>query len=332
MEGMETEYDLTIWIPTYNRPTDLKKTLKQIEQLEINKYINVVVSDNCSSKMDESIEELIRKLPNIELIKNRYNLSAGANFMKAFEACNTTWIHILSDDEILHQNYLETIRNEFEQIDKFTIAIKFDTELYGKQSRCKASDLGEVIHRIPRSEINNWFNNLLLVSSWIFKRDSYGDNLRSGYLGYGTKLSHILPILSSCDVDKRRVINFSSMQICHFQSNDDSWPRAASWVEMCINTQIGHGYLSVENKTALKRCLFGGSYAKLIAKILRIRSFYRHKDNGVSWFKILFIISIMSKTFMVLSAVLLPLLLFPRKLWPIYLRKKLGNEGSIERW
>lgn len=332
MRAIREGYDLTIWIPTYNRPKELKKTLLRIRELEIDKHVSIIISDNCSFSKDKSIDSLITSMKNIRLIKNTYNLSAGANFMRAFEVCSTTWIHILSDDDIIQNDYLDTIKDELDHAGRSTVAIKFDTELYGKQSHSVARDLEDVIPNIPKNEINDWFNNLLLISSWIFRRELYGNNIRSGYLGYGTKLSHILPTLSLSKIDNGQLIVFSSKQICHFQANDDSWPRAASWVEMCINTQIGHGYLSKRNKNALKHCLFSGNLLKLTAKILRIRAFYQYEVHGVNWIQILVIIGMLSKRFMVLSILLVPVLIFPKTLWSVHLMKKLGDEGSIERW
>ena len=98
---------------------------------------------------------------------------------------------------------------------------------------------------------------------------------------------------------------------------------------MCINTQLSHGFLSAVNRRALHRCLFNGSKAKLLAKILRIRAFYRSPSSDISWLQVLLIVSCMSMRFASMCLLTLPLLTFPTKVWPQYILKRLGKEGSV---
>ena len=99
---------LTLWIPTYNRPIELERLLRKIQQLSLWKYIDIVVSDNASENCN--VFDLDKELVNgIRIERRCFNLSAGANFLRAFEACNTDWIHIMGDDDLLSNTYLSII-------------------------------------------------------------------------------------------------------------------------------------------------------------------------------------------------------------------------------
>lgn len=324
------EINLTLWIPTYNRPNELRLLLGQIQSLQLWQKINIVISDNASDNWN--IADLEEDLLKGIRIERRYcNLSAGANFLRAFENCSTEWIHIMGDDDRLSSEYVSIIKRHISSCDPAIAAIKFDTDLYGRLSSELHSNLMTAISGIHGASLNDWFNNLLLISGWLFRREQISRYINQAYLGYGTKLSHLLPALACCDQEQRYIFFSSEMPIV-FSENQDSWPRAASWTEMCINTQLAHGYLSESNRRALHRCLFGGSILKLLAKILRIRAFYRKPSSNTSWTLVLIILSSLSRRLMLISLLCLPLLALPTKFWPIQLRKKLGNEGSTQRW
>ena len=329
-EDVRLQTNLTLWIPTYNRPREITSLLQRIQQLQIWKYAYVIVSNNSSTNWcpDDLPEDLRRGV----IFENRAcNISGGANFLRAFESVTSEWIHIMGDDDELDEGYLDTIRRHTKACDHSIAAIKFDTSLYGKQQTSVQGDLLSALSGMPRKDINDWFNNLLLISGWLFRREASCRYINQAYLGYGTKLSHLLPTLACCKHEKKYIL-FSSDHLVKFRETQDGWPKAASWVEMCLNTQLGHGYLSMENREALHICLFQASYKRLFAKILRIRQFYRVINRRTHWSKILMILSVLSLRFFVVFLAAAPFLLLPTGLWPNRLGLRLGEEGSTDRW
>lgn len=326
----DEDINLTLWIPSYKRPRDLRLLLQQIQSLELWKSLNIIVSDNASDNWDiADLEEGLTK--GIRIERRGCNLSAGANFLRAFENCSTEWVHIMGDDDRLNSDYLSIIEQCIGSCDASIAAIKFDTELYGHLKQEQHKNLTTAISGIHGDSLNGWFNNLLLISGWLFRREQMNPYISQAYLGYGTKLSHLLPALACCDQENRYIL-FSSERPIVFGENQDSWPKGASWTEMCINTQLAHGYLSETNRRALHKCLFGGSNAKLLAKLMRIRAFYQRPATDISWLRILFVLSTLSKRFMLISLLSLPLLALPTRIWPTQIRKRLGSEGSTDRW
>jgi hypothetical protein len=322
---------LTIWIPTYNRNRELNRLLRQIRELGLSETFRVMISDNGSESLD-GFDDISEGSKSIELQKRGCNLSAGANFLRAFENTDSDWIHIMSDDDSFSLEYADIILRCIHNCDNSVAAIKFDTGLFGRQLTGRHSNLKGALNDVKRGDIGDWFNNLLLISGWIFRRDEYLKYLSKAYLGYGTKLSHILPPLASCERDQKSILFSSEQPILFNRANDSGWPRAASWVEMCLGTQLGYGYISASNRDVLHRCLFKGETNRLAAKVLRIRAFYRHAECGISWPQVLLSLSTLSCRLSLLVLVMLPFLLIPVRLWPGKLKKKLGDNGSVDRW
>lgn len=320
---------LTIWIPTFNRKKELTELLGQIKRLGISKYINVIVSDNSSTDFNiDMIESNL--LEGITIQKRSLNLSAGANFMRCFEHVSTKWVHIVGDDDLLNKNYIEILSSNLKKIDNDVCAIKFDSTLYGSLHEGVYTSLDKSIEKISSHELNDWFNNLLFISGWVFNVDIISKYVKYAYLGYGTKLGHIVPALKACDEDSASIY-FTPDRPVHFYENEHTWPKAATWVEMVLYTQLSHDILSTRNRIAIYKCLFNGSALKLFAKILRIRLFY-NKNSTQCWLTILQTISVISKKFMLFSLLMLPFLILPDNMLPKALRLRLGPNGSTERW
>lgn len=332
MSSCTHNLDLTIWIPTYQRYDKLSQILVQIVHLKLYKRAEIVVSDNHSQ--DERINMLKKKFSRVIRFEDRpCNITGGANFLRAFENSNTKWIHIMGDDDQFNEDYANLVSEEIAYCEKNTVAVKFDSSLYGNQKWLESYNLLSIVNTLDKNELNSWYNNLLLISGWIFNRELYKKYISTAYLGYNSKISHILPCLRAGEStnDKSRII-FSNLKPVIFMEGDDTWPRAATWSEMAISTQIFEGILSKENKRALKVCLYSGSFRRLAVKILRIRSFYRDNKGKAFWPKILAFHCLISARFMFASIVSLPLLLIGPKLWPKYLTEKLGAEGDTHRW
>ena len=113
------EIILSILIPTYNRDTYLKKLLEEIftqilnEKME--KKIEIMVSDNCSTDETKKVMEKFKFLNiNYKYWTNDKNLGADGNFLKLIKEGNGIFCWILGDDEILKKNSLKKIVNILE--------------------------------------------------------------------------------------------------------------------------------------------------------------------------------------------------------------------------
>lgn len=98
---------LTIAIPTYNGGQLLKEQIGIIIP-QITNEIKVVVYDNNSSpSVRESIGDLCTD--KIQIIKNTTNIGGDANICRCFENCDTEWLWVLSDNDIINDDAICTV-------------------------------------------------------------------------------------------------------------------------------------------------------------------------------------------------------------------------------
>lgn len=99
---------ISVIVPTYNRIDLLKEAIDSINESNTFNYVTVIV-DNCSDiKVSRKIEEYV--------IENRFNnlilyrcLSNSNSWNMALSLCQSTWVVMLHDDDLLNKDYFNEI-------------------------------------------------------------------------------------------------------------------------------------------------------------------------------------------------------------------------------
>ena len=117
---------LSICIPTYNRPEDLKNCIYSIyQQKKIDKKsFEVCVSDNCSNFNTFNILKPFKKKLNIRYKRNKKNLGFAMNVLKVSLMAKGEFIWFLGDDDLVAKdslNYLLNLIKNNKKIDYFFI-------------------------------------------------------------------------------------------------------------------------------------------------------------------------------------------------------------------
>ncbi len=117
---------LSICIPTYNRPEDLKNCINSIFiQKNVNrKNFEICVSDNCSKTNILKILKPFKKKLNIRYRRNKKNLGFAMNVLNVSMMAKGKFIWFLGDDDLVNQNsisYLLNLIKKNESIDFFFI-------------------------------------------------------------------------------------------------------------------------------------------------------------------------------------------------------------------
>jgi len=305
-----------------------------VQQLGLADFAVVVVSDNDpQGALATAFASGQAPLPaDVSYRCNPANLSAGVNFLRAFEVCRTPWLMIVGDDDLFSQCAVDQLRQVLAELPPLIMAIKFDSDLFGRQRRCCASGLADYVAQLDPLDYADAFNNLCLVSNWIFRCEHYRDHLASAYLGYSSKLSHLFPALQACARDGGQLLFLPSQPILHGTTEESSWPKAPTWFEMAITLSAFCGFLEVSDRISLLKLLFHGDWRRTMAKCLRVHQFYSDDRHGVSVWQVHGHLAWISSGYLLALLITLPLLLVPPGRWPRQLRKKLGDPGTIERW
>lgn len=326
---------LAVWIPTFRRGAQLRELLGNLQAQAVPTRHRVFVSDNDPQPEDEDDGPGLEPelLAGIHYRRNPANLTAGVNFLRAFEICTSEWVMILGDDDRLASGGLAVIEALLRDLPGDVCAVKFDSSLYGHQRELSCASLEDYVAGLPGGQRADAFNNLCLVSNWLFRREPTLRHLAAAYLGYASKISHLLPCLRACRREGMR-IRFSRHQPVIHGSADEGWPKAASWYEMVLSLATFSGFLEAGDRRALRRLTLHGDWRRYAVKALRIQQFFssRQAVDGIAPWRIHWILAGLSPTYLLVVLALGPLLLLPCARWPRPLRRRLGHPGSFERW
>ncbi|MCI9008304.1 MAG: glycosyltransferase family 2 protein [Lachnospiraceae bacterium] len=101
---------LTIAIPTYNRAEKLIQCLQRVITYSQNKSIEIIISDNASSDNTQEYMKYVKMTySNIKYFRNDKNLGFDGNFLNCFEKASGEYVWLLSDDDFILPNAIESI-------------------------------------------------------------------------------------------------------------------------------------------------------------------------------------------------------------------------------
>lgn len=100
---------VSIMIPTYKRPNLLKDAIQSaVNQINFENYEIIVVDNDCDGIFSDQILQIIREINSSKIVyyRNESNLGMFGNWNRCIELANSEWMLILSDDDLLANNYL----------------------------------------------------------------------------------------------------------------------------------------------------------------------------------------------------------------------------------
>lgn len=96
MSNENSNFLLTIAIPTYNRKRLLKRALESIVP-QLNSNVEILVSDNAS---DDGTDKMMKSdFPNIRYIRNETNMGSDYNFLQCYREANGEYVMLLGSDD-----------------------------------------------------------------------------------------------------------------------------------------------------------------------------------------------------------------------------------------
>lgn len=109
---------LTVAIPTYNRKTQLYRTLTALERQTKNDFKIFIVDNNSDYDfMDMMAKKFNNEFQNrITYIRRKVNIGGDNNIIGLFELVSDEWIWMISDDDYIYEDAIEKI---YGLIDKF---------------------------------------------------------------------------------------------------------------------------------------------------------------------------------------------------------------------
>lgn len=120
---MDNQTLVSIGIPAYNRPQELKKAIEYALN-QTYKNLEIIISDNCSPNPDvEKIcKEYAQKDSRIKYFRQTENMGAIANYSFVFSKVQGEYFMWCMDDDWLSENYIEECLNFLLEHPDYSIA------------------------------------------------------------------------------------------------------------------------------------------------------------------------------------------------------------------
>lgn len=187
---MSENLELTIIIPTYNRPKELINTLESLRE-QNNQKFNVVILDNASTyDVAENIKEYLAFFGDrIHLEKRRFNTGADYNIMSTFVFCKTKYLWMLSDDDQVDENAIDKILKHCNSVGEFG-CINFTVE----QDMLEKNETVRIIKNVKEfnalynpayNQQSKWHGDLIFMSNKVYNMDVVG-----AYAGMAIKYTY----------------------------------------------------------------------------------------------------------------------------------------------
>jgi glycosyltransferase involved in cell wall biosynthesis len=143
----KTQY--AIVIPAYKRPAYLDAALQSAINQEYNNQYKIIVLDDYAD-IDSSTDEIMKKYcteyNNILYYRNAERLGTFSNFNRAFEVCDSDWICLLHDDDLMKPHHLSTCNSFHLDINK--VGVLFNTHTILNEANLQRSGIKKIIEKI----------------------------------------------------------------------------------------------------------------------------------------------------------------------------------------
>lgn len=238
--------NITIAIPTYDRNEKLIVNLNNLlPQITTQK---IIIVDNCSTiPVKNSLNELIIKYSNIsiKIYSNKTNIGIAANFLRCFEYCETEWMWLLSDDDLVCDNAIEILERDVLRYYDYTFFNYLSSMVERGIPYAEVFppnfpfSTDEQINSTPKYRLESFstiglkdlinkidsFVNFIFVSSGVYNITKTLPNLRYGYIYSYALAPHLATVFASIGTTGK--VLFSTDKLVWFNPPNakDTWAR-----------------------------------------------------------------------------------------------------------
>jgi len=196
MLGPRSHASLTIAIPTFDRPHELRRCVSLLKN-QTNYNFHLLIIDNASPvAASEALHRLLQDFPalSVRIVRNPVNIGGDANVLRCFELCETDYIWVLGDDDVPLSDAVETVLDELRAYPD-AVFLNFASDMVVRTGtairtrRTESRDLESFVAAIDS------FPNLLFASTSIFCRRELVSYLCYGFHRTYTMAPHLILLL-----------------------------------------------------------------------------------------------------------------------------------------
>lgn len=216
--------NITICIPTYNRPDALERQLTSLMRQDLEKIYEIIILDNASNY---DVHALLNKFNSdkVRLIRHKFNLGMGINVVMPMLFCESKWVWLLSDDDQISADAISVIGEQISIARPETGMIKFGRD--GVVNRpCIVSTLEDYVdyyyfERSPRR------GDVVFLSTCVLNLEVLNEHIPRGFEYSYSLLGFFIPVIMGLDKKQVQVTFCSSTLVKYCPPEDDGWCRLA---------------------------------------------------------------------------------------------------------
>lgn len=247
------QHQLTISIPTYNRP---QQVVQQVQSLlpMIDGRTVIRIIDNASPV---NVLEMIRPLipPALEgqvhLVQNPFNIGGNANILRCVELCQTEWLWILGDDDDVYPDALNTIFEDI-ALNPDSVFLNYTNRFFPREGSYQTTGFHDLIQRLDA------IDTIAFVSSDIFRAPLLQAKLKYGYMYLYSWLPHVALMFSV--IGRSGKANFSHRNLIDCEVGRKLGDQKFSIIAYCLGASTILDFAETkEDRSHLAELLFRGS-------------------------------------------------------------------------
>lgn len=183
---MEPTNILDIFIITYNRSNHLDNTLRQLIGCPFIKF-PITILDNCSEDDTYDVFQKYKpQFPNLNYIKNKINIGADANVLRAAERSDGRYTWILCDDDSFDFSACDDVLAELERGEAAAVMVG-----WSENFNWPVGGMYDTPTRLLKRNFP-YFSVPTFVPGSIFKTDLFQAQIRVSY----TNIVNLLPVMT----------------------------------------------------------------------------------------------------------------------------------------
>jgi glycosyltransferase involved in cell wall biosynthesis len=246
--------NLTIAIPTYNRPEQLTRTLRKLIPQLTTRCRLLIVDNSSEPPVIDTLSPLLAEYDNplVRVVRNKTNIGGNANILRCMELCDTAWLWTMGDDDRVLDDAVEKV---LEGIDSnascacvnFTQLIDNRTEAL---TTCGRTAFLSVLGR--------HFWSLMFISCSVYRVNAILPSLMYGYIQIPSYAPHLAVLLMA--LDQSETVHFSEKIIVEYIPAQSGAGWSAYWVELglplLLDLPLGSGDRVLLRKVLRSRLRF----------------------------------------------------------------------------
>ena len=225
------EKQLTIIIPTYNRPERLINQVKSIVNDPDYGKVSLRVTDNHSSyDIKKALKDALTKeqFNSIDLVVRPTNIGLGLNISLPFIECNSRWIWILGDDDRF-VGELSQVLADIKTYKDFSF-IKYNISNGRRNDEVIVSSIDEFL-----GYYTDWHptGDMIFISNALFNLEALESFKQKAIIYNQTLVGHMIPLVAAL-CDGKATCKFRDYDLVEYQSAPTGTNYVTLWVTMGI--------------------------------------------------------------------------------------------------